>query len=122
MYCRYCGRELSQNARFCPSCGKPVQEQQPNAEHAAPYGNSQGIPCAPKKDVPNAGWAVAGFFLPLLGFILYLVWQTQYPNRSKMCGLGALIGVITQVVLYLLGFFILFSLLFIPVYSSCLCV
>ena len=51
-----------------------------------------------------------GFFFPLIGFILYLVWQTQYPNRSRMCGKGALIGFIVGVCLVIL-YVILISVL-----------
>ena len=28
MYCRYCGSELLENAKFCTVCGKPVAEEQ----------------------------------------------------------------------------------------------
>lgn len=27
MYCKYCGKELSDTARFCPSCGRMVEEE-----------------------------------------------------------------------------------------------
>lgn len=30
----------------------------------------------------------------MVGLILYLVWQTELPNRARACGKGALIGVI----------------------------
>ena len=124
MYCRYCGKELSEDQRFCPSCGKPVSDEQPgqNAENPGNPGyqgnpNYQGNPGYPGyqagydpyrgyppyyDDQPNAGWGVLGFFFPLIGFILYLVWQTQYPNRSRMCGKGALIGFIVGVCLVIL--------------------
>ncbi len=113
MYCRYCGKELPDDAKFCTSCGKSVSDEQPNRNmgnnnqgynnqgyynqnyydpRQAPYYNDQ----------PNAGWGVLGFFFPLIGFILYLVWMTEYPNRSKMCGKGALIGVIVGFVLVIL--------------------
>lgn len=46
----------------------------------------------------NAGWAVLGFFFPLIGLILWLVWKDSNPEDSKMAGKGALIGVIVGVV------------------------
>ena len=34
MYCRHCGKEIRDNASFCPSCGSPVgQEHKPNNHH-----------------------------------------------------------------------------------------
>lgn len=54
-------------------------------------------------DAPNAGFAVLSFFFPLVGLILYLVWNDQYPLKAKSCGKGALIGVITEVALVLLS-------------------
>lgn len=32
MYCKYCGKELSEGASFCTGCGKPVGEQHPKNE------------------------------------------------------------------------------------------
>ncbi len=54
-------------------------------------------------DAPNAGFAVLSFFFPLVGLILYLVWNDQYPLKAKSCGKGALIGVITYFALILLS-------------------
>lgn len=47
----------------------------------------------------NAGWAVLGFFLPLVGLILWLVWKDNKPGDAKMAGKGALIGVVIEVVI-----------------------
>ncbi len=47
----------------------------------------------------NAGWAVLGFFFPLIGFILWLVWRNEKPGDSKMAGKGTLIGVIVYAVI-----------------------
>ena len=58
------------------------------------YGRPQYYP---EPDIPIAGWGVLGFFFPLIGLILYLVWQQTMPNRARMCGKGALIGVIVSV-------------------------
>lgn len=44
------------------------------------------------------GFAVLGFFFPIVGLILYLVWHTEYPLKAKSCGKGALIGFCVGVV------------------------
>ena len=51
------------------------------------------------------GWAVFSFFFMPIGFILYLVWKSTKPNAAKSAGVGALVGVITCVVLTLIGSF-----------------
>ena len=56
----------------------------------------------------SGGWIALGFFFPLVGLILYLVWQTELPNRARACGKGALIGVIVYVALVVLMFIFVF--------------
>lgn len=47
-----------------------------------------------------------GFFFPVVGLILYLVWYDNHRKRAKVAGKGALIGVIAAVVLWVLTFLI----------------
>ena len=53
-------------------------------------------------DSSSLGWAVLGFFIPLVGLILYLVWKDELPLRAKSVGKGALVSVIVNVVIGLL--------------------
>ena len=50
----------------------------------------------------NAGWAVLGFFIPLVGLILYLVWKDDKPGDSRMAGKGALISVVVSIAIFVL--------------------
>lgn len=43
-------------------------------------------------------WGVLGFFIPLVGFILFLVWRNERPNTAKSCGIGALVGFILWII------------------------
>lgn len=88
-YCTHCGKEIDDAAVFCVHCGAAVAPIQP-----AP-------PVIP--DAPSAGFAVLGFFFPLIGLILYLCWMDQRPLKAKSCGKGALIGVIVGVALFILA-------------------
>ncbi len=87
MFCKNCGSEIDDRTEICPKCGVRV-----NPQSASPATN----------DAPNAGFAVLGFFFPLIGLILYLVWKSDYPLKAKSCGKGALIGVIVGVVVSIL--------------------
>ena len=64
------------------------------------YGNDR-----PPQDKRSFGWAVLGFFLPLVGLILFFVWKKEKPGNAKKAGLGALIGGILCVVVLLIDAF-----------------
>lgn len=40
------------------------------------------------------GWGILGFFVPLVGFILFHVWKNEKPKQANASGTGALIGFI----------------------------
>lgn len=106
MYCRQCGKELPDGAQFCPYCGAASKAENAGGQNAARQNGSDNGYAAPPyppypprpypnpQDIYSGGWIALGFFFPLVGLILYLVWQTELPNRARACGKGALIGVI----------------------------
>lgn len=53
-------------------------------------------------DTGSFGWAVLGFFFPIVGLILFLVWKSEKPVSAKQAGMGALASVISTVVLWIL--------------------
>lgn len=57
-----------------------------------------------QQDSGSFGWAVLGFFFPLIGLILFLVWKSTKPLSAKKAGIGALIGAIVLVVVYIIVF------------------
>ena len=119
MYCKYCGKEIGENDTFCPYCGKEqASSSQGGADRQAP--NGQGAPGQyngqngqyggqppypypqPQYDSGSAGWGVLGFFIPLVGLILFLIWRDTKPRSSKKAGIGALIGGIVQIIFAIL--------------------
>ena len=122
MFCRHCGKELPESAQFCPYCGKSAETAGESQAQPGNYGNNgyngyehpqQGAPYPPRpypnpQDIYSGGWIALGFFFPLVGLILYLVWQTELPNRARACGKGALIGVIVYVALVVLMVILIF--------------
>lgn len=80
-FCRNCGMEIGEGTIYCPGCGA----------------NQNGMPTAdyrPVNDSGSIGWAILGFFIPLVGFILWLAWMGVKPKCSKMAGLGVLVFII----------------------------
>lgn len=101
MFCSNCGKEIDDKAVVCVNCGCAVGKR-PNSS---------------KPDAPSAGFAVIGFLVPLVGLILYLIYDAEQPLKARSAGKGALAGVITSVILSVLFFVIYFVFLGALIYS-----
>ncbi len=95
MFCKKCGSQLPDNTVICPSCGT-VAEVPPQY----PYPQQPYPPYVQPKpyDTGSIGWWFLGFFIPLIGLILFLVWRNDKPLSAKRAGIGALVGVIVNTV------------------------
>lgn len=89
-YCRKCGQPLEIDYNVCPNCGTRVKEEQ--ERYQSNYVEDQQY---------DFLWAVLGFFVPLVGLILFLLWQNTKPMTAKYIGIGALVGFASRI---LLGF------------------
>ena len=69
----------------------------PNGQ-AQPVQSAQVVPQPTAQDNGSFGWAVLGFFIPIAGLILYLVWRTEKPLSARRAGIGALVSVIVGAV------------------------
>lgn len=84
-----------------PQYGQPQYQQPQYAQYQygqRPYVNPQPA------DTGSFGWAVLGFFFPIVGLILFFIWKTEKPVSAKQAGMGALVSVIVSVVLWLIVF------------------
>ncbi|MDH7889032.1 hypothetical protein [Bifidobacterium catenulatum] len=89
----------SQQYAQTPQYGQP-QYQQPQYVQSQ-YGQQSYMGQQPA-DTGSFGWAVLGFFFPIVGLILFLVWKSEKPVSAKQAGMGALASVISTVVLWIL--------------------
>ena len=89
-YCTTCGKELADNAVSCPNCGYV-------------FPNAGGTSVSGVHDAPSFGIALLGFFFPLIGLILYVVWKPATPLRAKSAGKGALTAIILGVIFYIIA-------------------
>lgn len=80
--------------------------QQPYPPYQQPYPPYQQ-PAVP--DAPSTGFAVLGFFFPLVGLILYLVWKDKTPLKAKSCGKGALIGFIVNTAVSIISYVVSYA-------------
>ena len=90
-----------------PTYQQPAYAQQPAYQQPA---HSSGY-SQQSDDSGSFGWAVLGFFIPLVGLILWLVWKDTKPKSAKMAGIGALVGVGISLLWWLVGMSMLGSMM-----------
>lgn len=85
MYCRHCGKELNDEARFCPACGAKQFEESPQSQGSM-YDDSFTTATATEiEDKPAKCWSVFAKVGKILGIIaIAICWLPMY---------GALAGV-----------------------------
>lgn len=84
MYCKNCGRIVDDTSSYCNNCGARIDNK------------SNAII---SEDSSSFGFAILGFFIPIVGLILFLIYEGKNPKRAKSAGKGALIGFITKIVI-----------------------
>ena len=121
-YCQQCGNQLEDNAVYCPYCGTKSEvntpNQQPennnfngynNAFNNAPQQNynqyNQQNNYKPTQDAPSvAGFACLAFCFPIVGIILYCVWQKDRPKNAKTVLTAAVVSFLLGIVFYIFSF------------------
>jgi uncharacterized protein (DUF983 family) len=73
MYCSHCGEKILKEAVICPHCGCAT-------------GNTN------ETDEPSGGLNCLSFLFPIVGLILYCVFQSSTPKKAAAIGKWALIG------------------------------
>jgi len=90
----HCGKELVDDAVVCISCGRQVSNYtEVNAKSAS----------------GNVWWAFLSAIIPLVGLILYIVWNASKPQEAKLSGIGAIIGVFFRVVFLIVLITVIYS-------------
>ena len=82
-FCKNCGARIDDKAVICTSCGV--------AQNTAPAVVDKG----------GFGWGVLGCCIPIVGLILFLVWNDSKPKTAKAAGIGALVPVCLVMTFYL---------------------
>lgn len=86
-YCTHCGNELMDEAVVCTQCGCPT------ATGAQKYTPANA-------DVVSPGLNILGFFIPIIGLIMFLVMFQKTPIKAKSIGLWTLAGWIIAIILW----------------------
>jgi len=91
MFCNNCGKQIDDNAVICVHCGVSTKNRTSSNES-----NVDG----------SIGCLLGGlcFLIPIVGLILYLVWNGTMPMKAKEAGKWALIGVGVTIAFYVIYF------------------
>lgn len=115
MFCPKCGQEITAGYKFCPVCGENLenvtggggpkvnvnqQPEQSQSQSQQTYQQTQYQRPPATEDTGSIGWGILGFFIPIVGLILFLVWNSSKPRNAKSAGIGALASVIFSVIFY----------------------
>ena len=84
-YCTKCGKELVDEAVFCPGCGCSVDY---NMNSAKPQ----------EEDKISVGLCILAVFIPLFGLIYWAIKRQETPKKANAIGLTALISWIVSIV------------------------
>lgn len=98
MYCKNCGSEIDDKAVICIKCGAPT--------------GINSSPIVTSNEPASTGLKIISLLIPLVGLILYLVYNEKEPIKAKECGKFALIGTAIGVGLWIISAIITASLLY----------
>lgn len=86
----------------------------PSANRGA---NSQNVSATQSQQTDSegstVGWGILGFFIPIVGFILWLIWKDEHPARAKSAGIGCLVSIclgVVGVILYVVLVFVILGI------------
>ena len=77
---------------------QPAENQNP-APAQQPVATQTAAAQEPVKTQGSFGWAILGFFIPIVGWILYFSWKNTKPGDAKMAGIGGTVGFILNLIL-----------------------
>ena len=101
--CPYCHSYNLDTDLKCSTCGLDISNVQPtNFNTTAKQSNPD--------DSGAIGWGFLGFFIPIAGLILFIVWRNDKPKSSKAAGIGVLISFIINVIASFLYAFMVYLL------------
>ena len=93
-----------------PQVGQQPSYGQPLPQAPIQGYQSGGVASPNAEDTGSFGWAVLGFFIPIAGLVLWLVWKNTKPKTATQCRNGFIAGLVLTVAFYIFSFAIIGSL------------
>ena len=99
MDCSNCGFKIGSNDLFCPNCGSKVVKKKETTKVVAEKIDEEKVD---QSGEYSWAWGILGYFVPLVGLILFIVWHDTRKRDAKAAGIGALIKTIISFVVLIL--------------------
>jgi DNA-directed RNA polymerase subunit RPC12/RpoP len=109
MKCSKCDYTLDSKDIFCPNCGSKVVQKKETTKVVAEKVEKETEEKVDQSGQNSWAWGILGYFVPLVGLILFIVWNDTRKKDAKAAGIGALIKTILSFVI--LVFYIVFIIL-----------
>ena len=107
MKCNTCGNDVREEAVYCPNCGeRPTAPKKVIKKDSSTDTNKVTTTTEKKEKVGEADysflWGLLGYFIPIVGLILFIVWRESKPKAAKAVGIGALIRAILMFIAFII--------------------
>lgn len=88
-YCHRCGAaNPDETTEVCSNCGATLKKKDTTNVRVV--------------DNVSIGYAILGFFIPIVGFVLFFAWKKQRPKTAKTLLIAGIIGFIVNVILLII--------------------
>lgn len=124
MFCGKCGKFVEEGNKFCTGCGEKVtpinsnyiNEVQPSINESTSTNpidlgksnqgnsnydnlNSEDEVVCKTQDKVNVWLVILGFFIPVVGLILFVTLKKNTPKKANAIGIAALVGFVLGIIL-----------------------
>lgn len=97
MYCFKCGNKVDENAKFCPNCGTQLKNQEASRGYEPIHQETSAQ--VNEEDASHFGFALLSFLIPVVGLVLFIIWNKEYPQKAKSCLKGFIANIILDFVM-----------------------
>lgn len=110
-FCGKCGTETKDGK--CPKCDKTVKKTEKVKAEKVDTKKTENKKVEVVNEKASFAWVILGFFVPIAGLVLFIVFMNKRKDISKKAGIGALVGVIKNIIVIILSY----TLSFVSFYS-----
>lgn len=122
MFCGNCGKLVKEGSKFCTGCGQkitpigsgavheekvntvnsnPIEYKNESSQNSTNYTTTNNDDVIRKtQDKVNVWLVIVGILIPIVGLILFLVYNKETPKKANAIGIASLISFILGIVIW----------------------